>query len=298
MKDFKKSKDNYKNENKKKFNKEDKRKYNKDGKKSFKSNMDYKNFKKNRLSKSDEKDKDADILIRLNKYIANAGICSRREADTYIAKGHVKVNDKVVTEVGTKVSRKDKVKFKNKKVYFEKSVYIVLNKPKGVLTTVSDDRGRKTVIDIIKSKVPERIYPVGRLDKDSTGVLLLTNDGDLTKKLTHPKYNKKKIYHAFLDKELSKEKAEEIATGAELEDGFMKFDTLAFPDPKNKKDVGIEIHSGRNRIIRRMFSHFGFEVVKLDRVYFAGLTKKDITRGRWRHLTEREVSNLKRGSYE
>lgn len=298
MKDFKKSKDNYKNENKKKFSKEDKRKYNKDGKKSFKSNMDYKNFKKNRLSKSDEKDKDADILIRLNKYIANAGICSRREADTYIAKGHVKVNDKVVTEVGTKVSRKDKVKFKNKKVYFEKSVYIVLNKPKGVLTTVSDDRGRKTVIDIIKSKVPERIYPVGRLDKDSTGVLLLTNDGDLTKKLTHPKYNKKKIYHAFLDKELSKEKAEEIATGAELEDGFMKFDTLAFPDPKNKKDVGIEIHSGRNRIIRRMFSHFGFEVVKLDRVYFAGLTKKDITRGRWRHLTEREVSNLKRGSYE
>ncbi len=298
MKDFKKSKDNYKTDNKKKFNKEDKRKYNKDGKKSLKSKMNYKNFKKNKFTKAEEKDKDVDILIRLNKYIANAGICSRREADTYIAKGHVKVNDKIVTEVGTKVSRKDKVKFKNKKVYFEKSVYIVLNKPKGVLTTVSDDRGRKTVIDIIKSKVPERIYPVGRLDKDSTGVLLLTNDGDLTKKLTHPKYNKKKIYHAFLDKELSKEKAEEVVAGAELEDGFMKFDTLAFPDPKNKKDVGIEIHSGRNRIIRRMFSHFGFEVVKLDRVYFAGLTKKDITRGRWRHLTEREVSNLKRGSYE
>jgi 23S rRNA pseudouridine2605 synthase len=236
--------------------------------------------------------------IRLNKYIANAGICSRRDADELIKEGRVKVNNKVVTEMGFKVTKKDQVKVNGKIIRSEKPVYILLNKPKGVLTTVSDDRGRKTVLDFFKGKIEERIYPVGRLDKDSTGVLLLTNDGDLTKKLTHPKYNKKKVYHVFLDKDLRKDDAEILLSGTELDDGYMKFDSLAYPDPKNKKDVGVEIHSGRNRIIRRMFAHLGYEVIKLDRVYFAGLTKKDVKRGRWRFLTDRELSNLKRGSYE
>ncbi len=236
--------------------------------------------------------------IRLNKYLANAGIASRRESDKLIENGFVKVNGKVVTEVGTKVKRSDVVKFKNKVVGFEKHVYILLNKPKGVLTTAKDDRGRKTVLDFFKGKIEERIYPVGRLDKDSTGILLLTNDGDLTKKLTHPKYNKKKIYHIFLNKNLEKKDAEKLVEGIELEDGFMKFDTLAYPDPNSKKDIGVEIHSGRNRIIRRMFAELGYEVLKLDRVYFAGLTKKDLKRGRWRFLTQQEISILKKGSYE
>ncbi len=239
-----------------------------------------------------------DGAIRLNKYLANAGICSRRDADELIKEGLVKVNGKIVTELGLKISKNDTVKYKNKKVHFEKSVYILLNKPKGVLTTVSDDRGRKTVLDFFRNKITERIYPVGRLDRDSTGILLLTNDGDLTKKLTHPKYNKKKIYHVFLNKDLEKKDAEKLVEGIDLEDGFMKFDTLAFPDPKSKKDIGIEIHSGRNRIIRRMFAELGYDVLKLDRVYFAGLTKKDLKRGKWRFLTQLEISNLKRGIYE
>ena len=239
-----------------------------------------------------------DQTIRLNKYIANAGICSRREADRLISDGHVKVNEKRVTEMGYKVKRSDSVKVKGKQIQSEKSVYIVLNKPKGVLTTASDDRGRKTVLDFFKNKIEERIYPVGRLDKNSTGVLLLTNDGDLTKKLTHPKYNKKKVYHVFLDKDLKKEDAEKMVSGIELDDGLMRFDALAYPDPKSKQDVGVEIHSGKNRIIRRMFAKLGYDVVKLDRVYFAGLTKKDVKRGKWRFLTDREVSNLKRGTYK
>jgi len=236
--------------------------------------------------------------IRLNKYLANAGICSRRDADKLILDGLIKINGKIVTELGTKVKKSDKVKYKNKIIGFEKHVYLLLNKPKGVLTTVSDDRGRKTVMEFFKNKVQERIYPVGRLDKDSTGLLLLTNDGDLTKKLTHPKYNKKKIYHVFLNKELDKKDAESLVAGIELEDGFMKFDTVAYPDPKSKKDIGVEIHSGRNRIIRRMFARLGYDVLKLDRVYFAGLTKKDLKRGKWRFLAQREIQNLKKGSYE
>jgi 23S rRNA pseudouridine2605 synthase len=259
--------------------------------------------KKRNLGKTENfqkitKNNTAETAIRLNKFLANAGIASRREADKLIEKGFVKVNDNIVTEVGTKVSKKDTVKFKNKPVNFEKQVYILLNKPKGVLTTVSDDRGRKTVLDFFKNKVEERIYPVGRLDKNSTGILLLTNDGDLTKKLTHPKYNKKKIYHIFLDKDLEKKDADSLVAGIELKDGFMKFDTLAYPDPDSKKDIGVEIHSGRNRIIRRMFDELGYEVLKLDRVYFAGLTKKDLKRGKWRFLSQKEISNLKKGSYE
>ncbi len=255
-----------------------------------------KNKRKSYLDKETNIIKDEEI--RLNKYLANAGICSRRDADELIKEGLVKFNGKIVTELGLKISKNDTVKYKNKKVHFDKSIYILLNKPKGVLTTVSDDRGRKTVLDFFRNKVQERIYPVGRLDRDSTGILLLTNDGDLTKKLTHPKYNKKKIYHVFLNKDLEKKDAEKLVEGIDLEDGFMKFDTLAFPDPKSRKDIGIEIHSGRNRIIRRMFSELGYDVLKLDRVYFAGLTKKDLKRGKWRFLTQLEISNLKRGIYE
>ena len=277
-------------------------------KKDFKKNSQQKSTKKfvktdkQKYKKTFDKKTDNEKIIpdeiRLNKYIANSGICSRREADKLITDNLVTVNGKPVSEMGFKVKRTDTVKVKNSLIKFEKNVYLVINKPKGVLTTVSDDRGRKTVISILNNKVEERVYPVGRLDKDSTGVLLLTNDGDLTKKLTHPKYNKKKVYHVFLDKDLTKEDLEKLSQGAELEDGFMKFDALAFPDSKSKKDIGVEIHSGKNRIIRRMFAHFGYTVMKLDRVYFAGITKKDIKRGRWRYLSDREVSNLKRGTYE
>lgn len=272
----------------------------------YKKKRDYKkpydkNFKKKDYKKKDEIKTDETPVVtekRLNKYIANAGICSRREADKLIEEGHVMINNKVVTEMGFKVGRKDKVKVKGKLIHAEKSVYVLLNKPKGVLTVDSDKKGKKTVLDFFKGKIEERIYPVGNLDKDSTGVLLLTNDGDLTKKLAQPKKKKKKIYHVFLDKDIEKEDMEKIIAGAELEDGFMKFGSIEFPDPKHKNEVGIDMHSGKNRIIRRMFAHFGFEVVKLDRVYFEGLTKKDVKRGKWRHLTEREVSNLKRGTYE
>jgi len=300
-KDWKKSS---KKTYKKSYSKEDndsKKDYKKYSDKPYKKDSDkkvYKNKFGRKIVKKEEVEEVGDRLIRLNKYIANSGICSRRDADELIKENFVTVNGKVVTEMGFKVKRTDTVKVKNSLIKFEKNVYIVLNKPKGVLTTVSDDRGRKTVISILNNKVKERIYPVGRLDRDSTGVLLLTNDGDLTKKLTHPKYNKKKVYHVFLDKDLTKEDLEKLSKGAELEDGFMKFDSLAFPDSKSKKDIGVEIHSGKNRIIRRMFAHFGYTVVKLDRVYFAGLTKKELKRGRWRYLSEREISNLKRGTYE
>ncbi|MCF6365636.1 MAG: rRNA pseudouridine synthase [Bacteroidales bacterium] len=269
-------------------------------KRDFKKPYD-KNFKKKDYKKKDEIKTDEIPVVtekRLNKYIANAGICSRREADKLIEEGHVTINNKKVTEMGFKVGRKDKVKVKGKLIHAEKSVYILLNKPKGVLTTDSDNKGRKTVLDFFKGKLSERIYPIGRLDKDTTGVLLLTNDGDLTKKLAQPKKKKKKIYHVFLDKDIQKEDMEKIIAGAELEDGFMKFGSIEFPNPEHRNEVGIDMHSGKNRIIRRMFAHFGFEVIKLDRVYFEGLTKKDVKRGKWRHLTEREVSNLKRGTYE
>ncbi len=236
--------------------------------------------------------------VRLNKIIAGSGICSRREADKLITDGLIKVNGQVVNELGTKVSIKDTILYKDKKLEFEKHVYIVLNKPKGVITTVADEFERKTVLDFFKGKVNERIYPVGRLDKETTGVLLLTNDGELTEKLTHPAYNKKKVYHVFLNNELENEDFEKLIEGMELEDGFMKFDDLQFPDFNNKKDLGIEIHSGKNRIIRRMFEALNYEVVKLDRVYFAGLTKKDLKRGKWRFLSPIEITNLKRGTYE
>jgi 23S rRNA pseudouridine2605 synthase len=241
---------------------------------------------------------DSGDSIRLNKYIANSGICSRREADKLITDGFIKVNGEVITELGKKVSKEDTVLYKDKKIGFEKLVYVVLNKPKGILTTASDELDRRTVLDFFKGKINERIYPVGRLDKDTTGVLLLTNDGDLTKKLTHPSFNKKKIYHVYLDKNIEQEDFDKLLNGLELDDGIMMFDDLQFPDATNLKELGIEIHSGKNRIIRRMFEALNYNVIKLDRVYFAGLTKKDLKRGKWRFLTQIEISNLKRGTYE
>ena len=231
--------------------------------------------------------------IRLNRYIANAGICSRREADTYIAAGNVMVNGKVVTEMGYKVKRSDDVRFDGKRLNPEKKEYILLNKPKNFITTTSDEKGRRTVMELISSASKARLLPVGRLDRHTTGLLLFTNDGDLTKKLTHPKHGVRKIYHVHLDKSLSMADLHQIETGLELEDGPIEVDSISFIQGAPKREVGVEIHSGRNRIVRRIFEHLGYEVTKLDRVIFAGLTKKDLPRGHWRHLTEQEVINLK-----
>lgn len=237
-------------------------------------------------------------INRLNKYIANSGLCSRREADEFIKQGLVTVNGKVVSELGTKVSEKDVIKFKGKLLMKERKVYVLLNKPKDYITTAYDPYAKKIVFDLLKYACKERIYPVGRLDRMTTGVLLLTNDGDLTKKLTHPKFNKKKIYHISLDKNLKKSDLVKISEGIDLEDGFISADAIAYIDPTDKKQVGLEIHSGRNRIIRRVFEHLGYRIVKLDRVYFAGLTKKGLQRGKWRYLTEKEIVMLKTGRYE
>ncbi|MDR0872887.1 MAG: rRNA pseudouridine synthase [Prevotellaceae bacterium] len=236
--------------------------------------------------------------IRLNRFLANAGICSRREADEYIKAGVVSVNGQVVTEMGTKVSFNDKVLFHDQLVRSEKKVYILLNKPKDCLTTSDDPQERHTVMDLIKDACTERVYPVGRLDRNTTGVLLLTNDGDLAARLMHPKYNKKKIYHVFLDKALTKADMETIAGGIALDDGEIRADNISYVDETDKKQVGIEIHSGRNRIVRRIFEHLGYRVERLDRVYFAGLTKKNLQRGKYRFLSEKEVSMLSMGAYE
>lgn len=235
--------------------------------------------------------------VRLNKYIASSGICSRREADDLITKGKVKVNDKVVTEMGIKVVMSDKVVVNGKIINPEKKVYILLNKPKDCISTVKDIHAERTVLDIVKHEGKERIYPVGRLDRNTTGVLLLTNDGDLTKKLTHPSYNKKKIYHVTLDKVITKGELQQILEGIVLEDGPINADAISFVDEGDKRQIGIELHSGKNRIVRRIFEHLGYRVDKLDRVYFAGLTKKNVPRGRWRYLTEKEISTLKMGAY-
>ncbi len=236
--------------------------------------------------------------LRLNKYLANAGVCSRREADEYITNGSVKVNGEVVTELGTKVTRKDSVLFNDQPVSLERKVYVLLNKPKDTVTTSDDPQGRQTVMDLVRNASQERIYPVGRLDRNTTGVLLLTNDGDLASKLTHPKYVKKKIYHVWLDKDVEETDLAKIAAGIELEDGPIHADAIAYANEEDKNQVGIEIHSGKNRIVRRIFEHLGYRVVKLDRVYFAGLTKKNLPRGRWRHLTQQEVNILKMGAFE
>jgi len=236
--------------------------------------------------------------IRLNKFLANAGVCSRREADEFIQAGVVSVNGTVVTELGTKVLRTDEVKFHEDTVSLEKKVYVLLNKPKDYVTTSDDPQQRKTVMDLVKNACPERIYPVGRLDRNTTGVLLLTNDGDLASKLTHPKFLKKKIYHVYLDKNVTASDLRQIAEGITLEDGEIKADDIQYADPVDKKQVGIEIHSGKNRIVRRIFESLGYKVTKLDRVQFAGLTKKNVRRGDWRYLTEEEVERLRMGAYE
>ncbi|MDE5663644.1 MAG: rRNA pseudouridine synthase [Muribaculaceae bacterium] len=240
---------------------------------------------------------DPNAEIRLNKYMANAGICSRREADEHITNGKVKVNGNVVTELGVKITPKDVVEFDDKVVTPERKCYVLLNKPKDCVTTSDDPNGRLTVLDLVKNACRERIYPVGRLDRNTTGVLLLTNDGDLASKLTHPKFVKKKIYHVWTDKEIAEEDMQRIADGIELEDGEIHADAISYvADARNQ--AGIEIHSGRNRIVRRIFEHLGYRVTKLDRVYFAGLTKKNLPRGRWRYLTQEEVNFLRMGSFE
>ena len=240
---------------------------------------------------------DPNAPVRLNKFLANAGICSRREADDYITAGVVTVNGKVVTELGTKVLRSDEVKFHDQPVKMEKKVYILLNKPKDCVTTSDDPQERKTVLDCIEGACSERVYPVGRLDRNTTGVILLTNDGELASKLTHPKYLKKKVYAVTLDKNVTKDDINKIMNGITLEDGEIKADDIAYIDPDDKAKVGIEIHSGKNRIVRRIFESLGYRVKQLDRTMFAGLTKKGVRRGDWRYLTEQEVNMLRMGAF-
>lgn len=234
-------------------------------------------------------------FVRLNKFLANAGICSRREADKLIESGVVEINGKIVTELGTKVGPTDKVKYGGETLHRETLRYILLNKPKGFITTSDDPLDRRTVMALVEKACKERIYPVGRLDRNTLGLLLFTNDGDLAKKLTHPKHGVKKIYHVFLDKPLTKNDLLSLAAGVELEDGRIQPDKIAYVEGENdKKQIGLELHSGKNRIVRRMFEHLGYKVVKLDRVFFAGLTKKDLPRGKWRHLSADELSILRR----
>ncbi|MDE5423834.1 pseudouridine synthase [Ancylomarina sp. DW003] len=234
----------------------------------------------------------ADGMMRLNKFIANSGVCSRREADKLIADSQIMVNGITVTEVGTKVSMDDDVRLDGVRLMAEAKVYLLMNKPKDFVTTLDDPTGRKTVMDLIGDACDERIYPVGRLDRATTGVLLFTNDGNLTKKLTHPSYERKKIYHVHLDRNITKDELTKVAEGFELEDGFIQADEISYVDAKDKSQVGIEIHSGKNRIVRRIFEHLGYEVQKLDRVYFAGLTKKNLPRGKFRFLTQKEINIL------
>ena len=235
--------------------------------------------------------------VRLNRFVANSGICSRREADNYISAGLVSVNGKIITELGTKVQPGDDVRFNGERLRGEEKVYIVMNKPKDFVTTTSDPHADRTVMDLVSGRCSGRVYPVGRLDKATTGVLLLTNDGELADKLMHPSFEKKKIYQVTLDKNLKGSDFKQILEGIELEDGFICADDLAYIAGQ-KTQLGIEIHSGKNRIIRRIFEHFGYRIKKLDRVYFAGLTKKNLRRGQWRFLTDQEVAMLKMGSYE
>ncbi len=237
--------------------------------------------------------KKGDEEIRLNRFIANSGVCSRREADKLIGEGGILVNGKVVTELGAKVRKKDVVTYKGRQLDAERKIYLLLNKPRGYVTTLDDPHAEHTVMDLVGEACEERIYPVGRLDKDTSGVLLFTNDGDLAKKLTHPSFEKKKIYHVFLTRELLEEHMEMIRNGITLEDGLIAADAVNYADDNDKKQVGIEIHSGKNRIVRRIFEHLGYKVARLDRVVFAGLTKKNLPRGKWRFLSPREVAFLK-----
>jgi 23S rRNA pseudouridine2605 synthase len=251
-----------------------------------------------RPSKYREEHFDPDEQLRLNRYLANAGVCSRREADEFIKAGLVKVNGETVTELGVKVRRADEVTFHGEPVKLEHKIYLLLNKPRNCVTTTSDPEERLTVMDLVKTACQERIFPVGRLDRNTTGVLLLTNDGDLSTKLTHPKFLKKKIYHVWLDRDVTEEDMQKMADGVELEDGEIHADAISYVNDEAKDQVGIEIHSGRNRIVRRMFESLGYHVMKLDRVYFAGLTKKNLKKGHWRFLTEQEVNMLRMGAFD
>lgn len=242
-------------------------------------------------------DLDPDTPIRLNKFLSNAGICSRREADEFIQAGVIKVNGEVVSELGVKIKPTDEVMFHDQPVNIERKVYVLLNKPKDCVTTSDDPQERLTVMDLVKNACRERIYPVGRLDRNTTGVLLLTNDGDLASKLSHPKFEKRKIYQATLDRDLTEEDMQKIAKGIVLDDEKIAVDELSFVSPDQKNVIGIEIHSGQNRVVRRLFEQVGYKVYKLDRVYFAGLTKKNLPRGRWRYLSDKEVSLLKMGAF-
>lgn len=245
-----------------------------------------------------EQNIDPNAPIRINKFLANAGICSRREADEFIQAGVVSVNGVVITELGTKVTRNDDVRFHDQPVTLEKKVYVLLNKPKDYVTTTDDPQQRKTVLELVKNACRERIYPVGRLDRNTTGVLLLTNDGDLASKLTHPKFLKKKVYHVRLDRNITKHDMEQLVEGIMLDDGEIHVDQIEYVDETDKSQVGVEIHSGRNRIVRRMFEAIGYHVTRLDRTMFAGLTKKSVRRGDWRYLTEKEVNILRSGAFE
>jgi len=236
-------------------------------------------------------------LIRLNRFIANSGVCSRRDADEHIKNGLIKVNGQIVTDMGTKVSYDDDVRYRNKRLSAEKKVYILMNKPKDYVTTVEDPHAEHTVLELIGDSCRERVYPVGRLDKATTGVLLLTNDGDLAGKLTHPKFKRRKIYHVFLDNPVTKNDLFKLTEGIELDGITVVADAVSYADPDDKSQIGIELHSGQNRVIRRMFETLGYKVKKLDRVYFAGLTKKNVQRGKWRYLNDKEVSMLKRGIF-
>lgn len=260
-------------------------------------------FKKNPYSKKKQLEykqehPEKEWPMRLNRFIANAGICSRREADELIVSGLVSVNGEIITRLGTKVKQDDEVRYNGERIKSEKKVYILLNKPKDYITTVEDAHAKRTVLDLVQGACKERVYPVGRLDRNTTGVLLLTNDGDLTKKLTHPSFNKKKVYLAYLDRPLTAADLMKIADGVTLEDGFVQPDAVSYVDEKSKNQIGIEIHSGKNHIVRRIFESLGYDVTKLDRVMFAGLTKKGLQRGQWRFLSEKEVVVLKMGSYE
>lgn len=247
---------------------------------------------KQRAAKNIEK---SDGMIRLNKYIADAGVCSRREADRLIESGAIKVNEKVVSEVGVKVRVTDKVQLENETLSREALMYVLLNKPKDYITTTDDPQNRRTVMSLIENACKERIYPVGRLDRNTTGLLLFTNDGELSKRLLHPRHKVKKLYHATLDKPITKNDIMHISEGVKLEDGFVDVDSVSYvTDAQDRREVGIGIHSGQNRVVRRIFAHFGYEVKKLDRVIFGPLTKKDIPRGRWRYLTDKEILMLKK----
>jgi len=251
--------------------------------------------RKKTFKKEDKQTNITSDKVRLNRYVANAGVCSRRDADVLIAKGEITVNGKVVTQMGITVGLKDDVRYNGNRLNPEEKVYVLLNKPKDYVTTVEDKHAKRTVMDLVTDACEQRIYPVGRLDKQTTGLLLLTNDGELTKTLTHPKYNAKKIYHVYTDKPVFANHIDQLASGITLEDGPIHADAVSFVEKEDKTQVGIEIHSGRNRIVRRMFEHFGYRVMKLDRVYFAGLTKQGVPRGKWRFLTDKEVTRLKAG---